>query len=294
MLRVDFANQPKTIIDSRMYLVNRLWPKRANFVNIQNSQTTHCVGYTPSPVRTGYERVLAHRTNELYAKTARMAGKVTSVTANVITVAYDDGEIVTYEIGRRFGTWVGYILPHDIRTDLKVGDTVRPNDPIVYNSQYFVRDTLDPKQIIYKQGVLARVVLWESPDTLEDSSAISPELSKLLTTQQTEIRYIKVPFDNEIRNLIKVGTVLTPDDILCRLHPRTAGNADLFDEDSMALLDTLSSSAPRAKLTGIVDKIEVLYAGELDDMSATLRLLVERSDSDIRKFNKQIDRKSVV
>ena len=92
------------------------------------------------------------------------------------------------------------------------------------------------------------MVLWESPETLEDSSAISPELSKLLTTQQTEIRYIKVPFDNEIRNLIKVGTVLTPDDILCRLHPRTAGNADLFDEDSMALLDTLSSSAPRKSL----------------------------------------------
>jgi hypothetical protein len=55
----------------------------------------------------------------------------------------------------------------------------------------------------------------------------------------------------------------------------------------------LSSSAPRAKLTGIVDKIEVLYAGELDDMSATLRLLVERSDSDIRKFNKQMGRRAV-
>lgn len=245
------------------------------------------------PARTGYERVLAHRTDELFAKTARTNGVVSALSNNVITVTYEDGEVVSYEIGRRFGTWAGHTVPHDIHTDLKVGDAVKPNTVIVYNKQYFVRDTLDPTQVLYKNSLLARVVLWESPDTLEDSSAISTDLAKRLKTHQTEIRCIKVPFDNEVRNLIKVGETLNPESILCRLHARTEGNSDIFDDDALSVLDSLSSTSPKAKMNGIVDRIEVLYTGELDDMSPTLSTLVEKSDSDIRKFNKQMGKRAV-
>lgn len=244
------------------------------------------------PARTGYERVLAHRTNELFAKTARTNGKVTAKSNRVITVTYEDGEVVQYEIGRRFGTWSGNVLPHDLATTLNEGDEVKQGTPIVYNKQYFTPDTLDKNQVIYKAGVLARIVLWEGVDTLEDSSAISPKLASKLTTESTEIRCIKVPFDLEVKNLLKAGTKVEPESILCRLHIVTGGNTDIFDDESLEVLDNISSSAPKAKMTGVIDKIEVLYAGDLDDMSATLRELAETSDSEIRRFNKQLGRRA--
>jgi len=268
-------------------------PKRVNFISVQNSQTTHCEGYTPVPCRTGYERVLAHRTDDLYAKTARVDGTVTALSDKVITVTYSDGEVANYEIGRRFGIWSGNVIPHDVTTDLKVGATVKAGDILIYNKQYFVRDTLDPSQVIFKTSLMARVVLWESVDTLEDSSAITTALAKRMTTLSTEVRYIKVAFDQEVRNLVSVKDNLEPESILCRLHNTSEGNTEIFDDQSLALLDLLSSSAPKAKMVGTVDKIEVLYAGELDDMSTTLRLLAERSDANIRRFNKQMGLRAV-
>lgn len=267
-------------------------PKRINFINIQNSQTTHCKHYTPMPARTGYERVLAHRTDELFAKTARTDGKVTNKSENVITVTYSDGEVVSYEIGRRFGRWGGYNLPHDIHTDLKVGDAVKLGTPIVYNKQFFERDYLDKNQVIYKTGILARTVLWEGVDTLEDSSALSLKLADKLVSELTEVRNIKVPFDLEVKNLIKPGTKVEPESILCRLHTVTQGNRDIFDEDALSVLDLLSSNSPKAKMTGVVDKIEVLYSGELENMSESLLAIAEQSDSQIRKFNKQLGKRA--
>lgn len=244
------------------------------------------------PARTGYERVLAHRTDELFAKTARTDGKVTNKSENVITVTYSDGEVVSYEIGRRFGRWGGYNLPHDIHTDLKVGDAVKLGTPIVYNKQFFERDYLDKNQVIYKTGVLARTVLWEGVDTLEDSSALSPKLADKLVSELTEVRNIKVPFDLEVKNLIKPGTKVEPESILCRLHTVTQGNRDIFDEDALSVLDLLSSNSPKAKMTGVVDKIEVLYSGELENMSESLLAITEQSDSQIRKFNKQLGKRA--
>ena len=267
--------------------------KRINFVNIQNSQTTHCKHYTPLPARTGYERVLAHRTDELFAKTARTNGTVTALTNNVITVTYEDGEVVSYEHGRRFGTWAGNVIPHDIKTDLKLGDKVTQGVPIVYNTQYFARDTLDPSQVIYKQGVLARIVLWEGVDTLEDSSAISPELAEKLVTEATHIRCIKVPFDLEVRNLVKTNEMVEKESILCTLHAVTGGNSDIFDEEAIAILNNISASTPRADAAGVVNKIEVIYTGDLEEMSSSLRAIAETSDAKIRKFNNQMGKRAV-
>lgn len=267
--------------------------KRINFISIQNSQTTHCVGRTALPVRTGYERVMAHRCDELYAKVASGNGKIIGLTDSVITVEYDTGEQAAYPIGRQFGAWGGVTQPHDLVTDLKLGDKVKKGDAILYNSNYFVRDTLDPSQLIFTTQTLASVVLWESTDTLEDSNAITPALASRLATTGTTIRYITVSFDEEIRKLLKVGDVVTPESILCTIHPATIGGADLFDDEAIGTLSAIDASTPSANVSGRIDRTEVLYTGELDEMSKTLRALAEKSDFEIHKYRKQLKQRTV-
>ena len=267
-------------------------PKRVNFINIQNSQTVHCEHYTPLPCRTGYERVIPHRTDELYAKTARTDGVVTELTDKVITVHYKDDEVVHYELGRRFGKWAGHVIPHEIITPLKKGSKVKQGTVICYNKKYFTPDHLDPTQIMMKTGVLARTVLWESTDTLDDSSAISSEFAKKLVTLGTHVRNIKVTFDQEVRNLLRAGEEVDHESILCTIHNATAGNADIYDEAALSTLSILASSSPRAKMIGKIEKIEVIYTGDLEDMTGTLRALAEKSDNDIRKLNKQLGKKA--
>jgi hypothetical protein len=268
-------------------------PKRVNFVSIQNSQTTYCKEYTSLPCRTGYERVIAHRSDSLFAKTADSEGVVESVDAKAIRIKYTDGKTVSYEIGTVVGTWAGHYVPHVIQTELVKGQKIKKNDVICFNKNYFEKDLLDPSQLTLKMGLLARIVLVETPDTLEDSSAISPELAKRLSTGSINIRTIRVDFGQEIRNLLEPGEEVDPESILCTIHSATEGANNLFDDEALKTLALIDTPTPKAKHAGRIEKIEVIYTGELDDMSNSLRHLAEKSDRDLRALNKALGKKAV-
>lgn len=292
----DYHSHPAKMVSTSMLVApgsDRDDPKRVNFSSVQNSQTTHAVGYTPMPTRTGYERVIAHRTDAIHAKTADQDGVVENVTDKVVTVRYKDDTVVSYEIGRRFGVWAGHVIPHTIETKLVQGAKIKKGNVICYNSNYFTPDKLDPSQVILRSGILARTVLLESTDTLEDSSAISESLASKLITHDTQVRNIRVTFDQEVRNLIRTGEAVTEESILCTIHNATSGNTDIFDDDALTTLEKIQQSVPKAKMVGTIEKIEVIYTGELEDMSSSLRSLAERSDNDLRKLNKQLGKRAV-
>lgn len=264
-------------------------PKRVNFLSIQNSQSTFANGYTPVPLRTGYERVLGMRTGDLYCKTAtRDGGVVKSIKDSVITIGYPDGTTDTYPIGRVFGKWSGEIVPHNLVTDLKVGETVKEGQAITYNSHYFQPDSMDPTAILYKNATLARTVFWEASETLEDSCGITESFAKRLVTRSTEIRNIRVEFTQEVRNLLAVGTTVDSNTILCTIYEPMTGAEDIYEDDALDTLTQISSLNPTAKVRGVIERIEVIYSGELDHMTPSLQQLVSDSDRLLYRKNRQL------
>ena len=253
-------------------------PKRVNFISIQQSAGTFARGYRPTPLRTGYEQILAHRTDDLYAFTAKAEGTVTSVTAKAVTVSYSDGTSKTVELGRRYGTASGSVFPHTVKSAVTVGDVVKEGEVIAYNTHYFEPDALDPKQVVWKAGVLVATAIAESVDTLEDSSAISERTAQLLETDLTKIRDITVTFDQSIHNLVAPGSAVDVESILCTIEDAITAQNNLFDNDSRDTLRLLSANTPRAKFKGTVEKIEVFYNGDVDDMSPALQELATESD----------------
>lgn len=259
-----------------------------NFISIQQSQGTFAKGYRPMPLRTGYEQILAHRTDDLFAYTAKGKGKVTAVSSKAITVTYEDGQTVSVELGRRFGTAAGSVLPHQVVSPLTVGDTVEDGDIVAYNSNYFEIDPLYPKQVLWKAGVLLTTAILESTDTLEDSSAISERAAALLETQLTKIRDITVSFDQAIHNLVTPGTSVDVESILCTIEDAVTAQNNLFDEDSLDTLRLLSANTPRAKFKGVVEKIEVFYHGDVDDLSPSLQEIAMQSDRNRRREAREL------
>ncbi|MUY36946.1 hypothetical protein GLN57_24855, partial [Shigella flexneri 2a] len=61
------------------------------------------------------------------------------------------------------------------------------------------------------------------------------------------------------------------------------GDMSAFSQEAAATLQSLSSYAPRAGVRGIVDKIEVVYHGETEDMTPSLAELVRKYDRIRRK-----------
>lgn len=276
-----------------MRTYSKITPKRINFLNIQNSQSTSAKGYTMMPCRTGYEKVVPYRVGDLYASMAKQDGVVDTVTKKSIKVVYKDGTSEVIEIGRRYGKWSGKIIPHEVVTPLSEGDKFVAGDTISYNNKYFQPDPMNPKQIAMVFHVLARTLFLEVKETLDDSSAISAEFAKQLATESTHIRYIAMDYDTEIRNLLPVGSDVLSDNILCTLHPPMTGSSAIFDDAALSTLQRVSSNAPVAKYQGKIEKYEVLYTGEIEEMSSTLMQLAEQSNADLIKLRRQMKKAPV-
>lgn len=268
-----------------------MWTVR-NFIAIQQSHSISCDGYHQYTVRTGYDPVIAHRSYALFAFTAKKPGAVTSVDEKGVIVEYEDGQIEGYEIGRRFGNAAGLIIPHQIVTPLKPKDKVAVGDVIVYNSGFFEPDFFNPKQVVLKNSINVKTVLWESIQTFEDSSSISKRVADKLTTSITKVKDIILTFDQAVSKLVKPGDKVTADSVLCLIEDSVTANNKLFDDASIDTLKALSAQAPKANINGVVEKIEVYYHGDKEDMSESLKAAANTSDKEHRKLANSLGRES--
>lgn len=260
---------------------------------IQHGHGIACNGYTQASLRTGYEQVLAHRTSDMFAYTARQDGKVISKTNEGIQIQYADGTIKGIIVGRRFGSAAGLIIPHNVITDLELGDKFKAGDIVVYNNGFFEKDFLNPKQVVWKVGVMARTVLYESNQTLEDASSISRELAAKLTTKVTKVKNVVVTFDQIIKKMIKVGDKVEPETILCIIEDAVTSNSNLFDEESLNTLRLLSNQSPTSKVRGVVERIEVFYHGSKEDMTHSLSTIASTYDKDVSTRHKAVGKENV-
>lgn len=258
-------------------------PKRVNFIAIQQEHTLACEGYHQATVCTGYDTVLPQRTTDLFAFTAKKPGVVRQVAAAGIIVDYDDGAAQGFELGRRFGSAAGLTIAHNVVTPLKEGDRFVVGDAICYNDGFFEPDFFDPKRLALKNAMDVNTVLWESAGTHEDSSAISAEVSQRLTSRIAKVKIVVVKFDQSISNLLKPGTAVDADSVLCIIEDAVTANNKLFDERSIETLKTLSAQTPKANVKGTVERIEVFYHGDKEDMSESLVDLCNYGDKELRK-----------
>ena len=258
------------------------------FISIQNSSGTFAHGYEPMPLRTGYEPVLAARVDDLYAQVAQQPGKVVSVSDTALTVEYKDGSTQTFQLGRRYGTVSSLVLPHQLETRLKAGDAFGEGDLLIFNSRYFVPDALQPNQAAWKMGMLVKTAIMETADTLEDSSVISERVAGKMATEMVKVRDITVNFRESIHRMVRVGDELEADSILCTIEDLSTGENAILDDESLDTLRFIAANTPKSKVRGRVERIEVFYNGDIDDMSESLQELTVISERNRKRLAKEL------
>ena len=260
--------------------------KRQGFISIQHDHGVAVSGQMENILRTGMEAVIPHRTSELFAVMAKQKGVVKEVTEHGITVLYADGTEKGYPLGRQYGESAGMTIPHELITPLKVGSKFIEGDTITYNKGYFKPDTLNPRQVTWCNGTYATIALCEPTDVIEDASVICQELADMLMAQQTKQRTIILKFDQSIARLVKTGEALKYDDVLCIIQDQITSGMDLYDEADIDSLKALGSQAPKAKYSGVVERIEIFYRGDKEDMSENIRKLVAVGDRELASRRK--------
>lgn len=252
--------------------------KRQNFTQVQQSHTIPSPDYRVLPVRTGYDDVVAKRASDRYLVTAKQDGKVIDVDELSLTVEYKDGTQKMFELGKWFGVSGNFHLPHDTVTRLKAGDTFKAGDTLAYHKDFFTPDDyLGAGKMALKLGRLARVVLMEDPLSYEDSTAVSKHFAETTNVSVSYIKDVVVKFNQNIHKVAIPGKPIDVDEPLCYIE-EDLGDEMAMDDNTVDLLKVITSNAPKSPTTGIVDKVEVFYYGEKEEMSTTLLRLATQSD----------------
>lgn len=269
-------------------------PKRISFISVQHGHGIQAKGYETQPLRTGVERTVAHRMNDTFAQMADGDGTVTEITDDYVAIKYKSGDVKKYQIGERIITSTGSKYPQVIvTTATKVGDKYKKGDCIAYNKGFFSVNPLEKNKVDYMSGCLVRTALREAGYTLEDSCAISSELADRLMTVGSEGHPIRVSFDEEIANLVKIGDRLNIGDPLCLIEDSVSSAVGAFDEATRSSLALLSTMSPTSKVAGVVTQIEVHYKGDIDFMSPSLAKLAKSTEAQRKRLAKSLDRKYI-
>lgn len=211
---------------------------------------------------------------------ATQAGKVTHRDDFAVVVTYEDGTVDSTPIGSQYGTAEGTSYLHPIVSPLRQGDDINEGDVIAYNTNFFEPDWLNPNVIVYKTQFITPVALTVSNDVHEDSCSISEETSRKFRTQRLKNYDFVFEFNKNLLKMVKVGDEVGPYTPLFFLTESEVEETNL-KEDTIKLLKTLGGLAPKAKVNGVVDKIEIFYNGDVGDMSPSLKKVVKACDSQL-------------
>ena len=260
--------------------------KRVNHISGQQEHGVATPNYKPSPLRTGYEQLIANRSGKLMASMSK-GGVVTSITEDTLIIE-KDGIKEYFELGTIHGNVNGSIIPHKLETDLKIGDKVNDKAVVVYNSGFFSRNMINKDIVDYKGAKVCKIAILDSADTIEDGSTIHTSLSKEFITPYTTKVNVLVNFNSIIHNLVKIGDELSPSSILCTIEDPISDGLSVDDTNIANELNALASINPTSDVYGKISDIKIMYYGELEDMSESLKLIVSESDERMKQRVKRL------
>lgn len=260
--------------------------KRINFINIQSSHLVPVKQYDRLRVRTGYERIVAHRCSRIFAGVAEEDGKVTKIDdkAKLVEVTYKSGRKDVFTFGESYTEFQSFEVTNRVALDVKMGQSFKKGDIITHNTDYFHKDH-DTGQVDFSIGSLANVALIESDATTEDSCEISERLSKKLTMYPTNERVVVLSAKSLVHYCAKVGDHVIPTDNLM-IFEESPMTQSMFtaDDDTLSMIADLNKATPHADHQGEIVKIDAYYGCEIKDMSPTLQPIVKAAvDEKIRR-----------
>lgn len=251
--------------------------QRTMFTGVQASQMMATNSYEINPIRMSYDTMVAYRTGEMYSSIAKEDGKVVEVTEYGIKVQYENGKEDRFPIGYDVGKGGGEYHKHYKITDVKVGDTFKAGKILAWDELYFARDPFDSNRVVFKTGMMVRVGLFEEQYTFEDSMGLTSDFARRSNTPFLKSDSFIVRADQSIKLHAKVGDYVEYDSILCDIQDPIS--SVFGDDGELDGLERYGIKQQKAKLAGVITKIDVTYNGDIEDWDKDLKKFIKSQDS---------------
>ena len=244
----------------------------------------------PLLVTNGSDEAMAYLTTDKFAFKAKGNGKIEELTDEYIIILYDDGkrDYINLKETIEKNSDGGYYVPLklDVADKIKLGSRVKENQIIAYDKYSFSNSLGESDSLAYNIGKLAKVAILNSDEGFEDSGVITERMAEKLATRINLQFEAIIDKDSNIFKFAKVGDHVECGDELL------VWQAPFEEEDANSLLKTMASDEVselgkrklKSEVTGRVTAVKIFRTIELDDMSESMRKIVEAYEKPLKSL----------
>ena len=273
-------------------------PMRLAMGFIQTSKHgMRCNHSDPALITSGADEALPYLISNTFAYKAKENGKVVEIVPDeYMIIEYDkpvDGkshEYIDLSESVQKNSSSGFYVTLKLDTELKEGNRFKAGDIVAYDKQSFSDEMGADDNIAYNIGTLAKFAILNTDEGFEDSAIISNSLSEAMASDVVLEKEITIPKAANVYNLVKKGQEIHEGDTLMILQ-------NAYDEEDVnMLLKNLAGSEDeitdlgripiKSKVTGVVQDIIIERTVEIDELSPTLKKVVNSYENDIKRKKK--------
>lgn len=276
-------------------------PMRLAMGFIQTSKHgMRCNHSDPALITSGADEALPYLISNTFAYKAKENGKVVEIVQDeYMIIEYDkpvDGkshEYIDLSESVQKNSSSGFYVTLKLDTELKEGKRFKAGDIVAYDKQSFSDEMGADDNIAYNIGTLAKFAILNTDEGFEDSAIISNSLSEAMASDVVLEKEITIPKAANVYNLVKKGQEIHEGDTLMILQ-------NAYDEEDVnMLLKNLAGSEDeitdlgripiKSKVTGVVQDIIIERTVEIDELSPTLKKVVNSYENDIKRKKKAMN-----
>jgi DNA-directed RNA polymerase beta subunit len=237
-------------------------------------------------VGTGIDKSLAYTVGSDYAFKSQDEGVITKIDKehSLVFIKYKDGTKGVINLISRMAKNEGGGFYLNVKLDLvdglKVGSKFKKGEILAFDRNYFKKGR-EESNYNFAIGRLTRVAITSLGETFEDSSIISEKFRKDMTTEIISLRDVALKENTKLIKIASIGDVVSTSDPLIiyeEVNDTDGVSLDILDKlegKNKDDLHDLARNTIKAKYSGEIVDIKILYNSKLEDMHPTLRKYIQ-------------------
>lgn len=246
----------------------------------------------------GAEKALPYHLSSEFVVTAEDDGVVVDKKEDFIVVKYKNGKFrsIDTSLHLKKNSASGFYIESRLVSNLNVGDEISKNDVLAWDDKAFKKNPKNGEASM-RLGPLLKAAIIPEWDIYEDSAPISANASRKMTTTMAMPVKVSLNKSATVSRMMKVGDHINAGEAIIVFDNYSE------DEDVMKMLQSLreneaediiesNSSKKISHYTGTISKIDIATTVELDELSESLREIVEKYWKGLEKREKVLDKYS--
>lgn len=271
-------------------------PNRLGHAIKQSKHVIPVKDSSPVLISNGFEEVARFHLTSNFVVNAEEDGEIIDYdeTSKIMIAKYKSGKCKAIDLSPNIvkNGGGGFFLSNILKTELTVGSKFKKDDVLAYHKDFFKNDKFNNCRMT--MGTLAKVAIMSTYNTYEDATCITHQLSERCATEMCFCKSAVVGKNSNVFYMAKKGQEISVGDPLMTFDTSYEDEtinqllANLGQEDKNNIMEGARNEI-KSKYSGVIEDIKIYPTVDLDDMSPSMRKIVNAYYRDINKKKEFLD-----